>query len=181
MTWLFSLYKNDTYTPHATLSYILSCFLQKTNKQTSKKRLIWFRHAGYLSVLRGGTHRLVNLCNWSLTEWLAKWDVTSPCQLITKWGESGFRFHNEHPHWLPRDEPQCCPVINCWSVSYITFLFASTTWSTLCKSSECLCANINNILAAVMMKHLIWFDLICSFIFPNTFDAHQPIREREYK
>lgn len=163
MTWLFSLYKNDTYTPHATLSYILSCFLQKTNKQTSKKRLIWFRHAGYLSVLRGGTHRLVNLCNWSLTEWLAKWDVTSPCQLITKWGESGFRFHNEHPHWLPRDEPQCCPVINCWSVSYITFFFLHQQPEALCVNPVNIFVLINNILAAVMMKHLIWFDLFIHF------------------
>lgn len=167
--------------PHCPIYFPVFSKNKQTNKQKKRERLIWFRHAGYLSVLRGGMHRLVNLCNWSLTEWLAKWDVTSPCQLITKWGENGFRFQNEHPHWLPRDEPQCCPVINCWSVSYITFFFASTTWSTLCKSSEYLCANINNILAAVMMKHLIWFDFICSFIFPNTFDAHQPIREREYK
>lgn len=60
---------------YAACHTVLYTFLfSPKNKQTSKKkeRLIWFRHAGYLSVLRGGTHLLVNLCNCSLTEWLAK-------------------------------------------------------------------------------------------------------------
>lgn len=133
-------------------------------------------------------HLPSNRYNWSLSEWLAKWDVTLSCQLITKWGErAGLGFiMSTTLVTLGRATALSCYKLQ-WSGNYIRFSHQrpDTRYGEMCTdfwprgwTSLCPLADINNIQGAHLTA-VVTHTFFGSFIFPTHLVLASPFNDEQ--